>query len=214
MKRKMISLAAALLIAFGIAGCNEKSPCDSSGDISDSISSNNSTSKNESPGSTFDDPTSADSGPSDPNAVTTEPLIVKCGDILEENGKRVFDSEVTCGNAFVVIYHFIESENGHVENAIGSLKPLLVTELDDILKDPLVGGDDLSANDFDYVDGVYRMKAEKAKTLLGDMTTSYSFEEYWKNQKIAELVSTEKISAEEAHPKVEEMLKNMGKTSS
>ncbi len=211
MKRKMISLAAALAIVLAITGCGEKSPSDSSGDISDSISSNNSTGKNESPGSTSDDPTS-----SDPNAVTTEPLIVKCGDILEENGKRVFDSEVTCGNAFVVIYHFIESENGHIENAIGSFKPLLVTELDDILKDPAVGGSDgtdLSVDDFDFVDGVYRMKAEKAKTLLGDMTTSYSFEEYWKNQKIAELVSTEKISAEEASPKVEEMLKNMGKTS-
>lgn len=207
MKRKIISLAAALAIAFGIAGCGERSPSDKSGDISGSISNDNSTSKNESPGFT------SDSNFSDPNKVTTAPLIVKCGDILEEDGKRVFDSEITCGNAFVVIYHFIESPNRRIENAICSLRPLLVTELDDILKDPIVGGDELSADDFDFADGVYRMKEEKAKTLLGDMTSTYSFEEYWINQKVAELVSTENISAEEARPKVDEMLKNMGKTS-
>lgn len=207
MKRKIISLAAALAIAFGIAGCGEKKPSDNSGDISDSISSNDSAGKNEGSG------LSSDSNFSDPNAVTTSPQTVKCSDIFEENGKRVFDSEITCGNAFVVIYHYIESENGYIENAVGSFKPLLVTKLNDILNNPIVGGGDLSNDDFDFVDGVYRMKAEKAKTLLGDMTSSYSFEEYWKNQKIAELVSTEKISAEEAQPKVEEMLKNMGKTS-
>lgn len=206
----MISLAATLAIAFCIAGCGEKSRYDNSSDISDSISSNNSTSKNESP-SDKSDP--SDSNFSDPNALTTKPQIVKCGDILEENGKRVFDTEITCGNAFVVIYHYIESSNGRIENAIGSFKPLLVTELDDILKDPLVGGGDLSANDFDFVNGVYRMKEEKAKTLLGDLTSTYSFDQYWKNQKMAELVSTEKISAEEARPRVEEMFKNMGKSS-
>lgn len=207
MKKRIIALAAAFTVLFSCTGCGEvNSPSDNSGDVSDSISDNIPSNTDGSSGDS--DP---DSGSSDSNEITTDPLIVKCSDIITENDKRTFDVETTCGNAFVVIYHYISSDNNRIENAIASFKPLGVTELDKILSDPIVGGGDLSESDFDLINGVYTMKEDKAKTLLGTLASTYSFDQFWKNQKMAELVSTEGISAEEARPKVEEMFENMGK---
>ena len=118
--------------------------------------------------------------------------------------------ETTCGNAFSVIFHYISADNRQIENAIPSFRPLGVTSLKEILSDPLVGGGELSESDFELVDGVYKMKDEElARSLLGSLASTYSFDQYWKNQKMAELVSAEGISAEEARPRVDEMFDNM-----
>lgn len=206
MKKKIIALAAAFAIAFGISGCND---INSSSGNSGSTSSNNSSNKTDSSDNTS--PESPDNSSSNSNEITTNPLKVKCGDIIEIDGIKTFDVETTCGNAFVVGYHYIRGTNGRIENAIASFKPLGVTDLRSILNDPVVGGSELSESDFTYSNGVYRMNEEKAKTLLGSLASTYNFDEYWKNQKMAELVSTEGISAEEARPKVDEMFENMGK---
>ena len=207
MKKKISALAAAVIIALSLTACGIfKSPdsdSGNSGSISDSSSSNT------------DNSTSSANSDSESNSssgllIFKEPLTVKCGDIVIEDGKRVFDVETTFGNAFAVTFHYISADNRNIENAIPSFRPLVVTSLDDILNDPLVGGGELSESDFELVDGVYRMKdKELAKSLLGSLASTYSFDQYWKNQKMAELVSSEGISAEEARPRVDEMFDNM-----
>ena len=209
MKKKISALAAAVVIALSLTACDIfKSPDSDSGN-SGSVSDNN-------PPSSTDNSTSSTNSDSesnslfDPNAVTTEPLTVKCGDIVIEDGKRVFDVETTFGNAFAVTFHYISADNRNIENAIPSFRPLGVTSLNDILNNPKVGGSSLSESDFEFVDGVYKMKdKELAKSLLGSLASTYSFDQYWKNQKMAELVSTEGISAEEARPRVDEMFEIM-----
>lgn len=212
MKKKIITFAAAIVTALSLSGCEAlNSIFNNSSDISNSVPDNNS-SDNNSTISNSGNQESNSSSSSDPDTITTDPQTVRCGDIIMENDKRTFDVEITCGNAFVVMFHYISSDNWRIENAIPAFRPLGVTDLKDILNDPIVGGGDLSANDFEFVGGIYKMKDEEAaKSLLGSLTNTYSFDEYWKNQKMAELVSTEGISAEEARPRVEEMFKNMGK---
>lgn len=198
MRKKITALAAALIISLSLCGCGDvNTPSNNT-----STSPDNSSTPNNSSGSGVD----FDS------IVTTKPQTVKCGDITEDNGVKVFDAEITFGNAFSIEYHYIRSANGKIDNAIMSVKPLLTTDLRDILDDPNVGGSSLSESDFKRTGNVYRMNEEKAKSLLGDLADTYSFDQYWKNLKTAELVSTEKISAEEARPKVDELFENMGKT--
>ena len=187
MRKKLSAFAAAIITALSLTACGAPDLYDDSDDNSESVSS------------------------SDSVSISTEPLKVECHNIITENGKRTFDVDITCGNAFVVIYHYISSDNGRIENAIPSFKPLGMTDLKDILNDPQVGGSDLSESDFELVDGVYKMKDEElARSLLGSFASSYSFDQFWKNQKIAEVMDTEGISAEEAALKVEEMLENTG----
>ncbi len=203
MKKKILALAAAITMSLCITGCSELN--NMFGNTS-STSTDDSSSTSQKPA----DSTSENSS-SDPDEITTKPQTVRCGDIIEENGVKVFDTEITCGNAFAVGYHYIRSENGRIENAILSIKPMKTTDLETILNDPLVGGSELSKSDFELINGIYRMNEDKAKTMLGSLATTYSFDQYWRNQKMAELVSTEGISAEEARPKVDEMFENMGK---
>ena len=205
---------AAFFITLSLTACGAPSaysdPDDSQGSTSDNIPSS------ADKGTSSDNSAPDSSSSSDPgsDAISTEPLMVRCGDIITENGKRTFDVEITCGNAFTVVYHYISSENGRIENAIPIFKPLGVTALKDILNDPIIGGGDLSESDFEFSSGVYKMKDEEmAKSLLGSLAGTYSFDQYWKNQKMAELVSTERISAEEARPRVDEMFENMANIS-
>lgn len=208
MKKKISALAAAVIIALSLTACDIfKSPDSDSGN-SGSISDSSSSSTDNSTSSANSDSESNSSSGLD--LIFKEPLTVKCGDIVIEDGKRVFDVETTFGNAFSVTFHYISADNRNIENAIPSFRPLVVTSLDDILNDPLVGGGELSESDFELVDGVYKMKNEElAKSLLGSLASTYSFDQYWKNQKMAELVSSEGISAEEARPRVDEMFDNM-----
>lgn len=198
MRKKITALAAALIISLSLCGC---------GEVNAPSGSTNGSSQG---GSSSPDNNSG-SGVDFESIVTTDPQTVKCGDITEENGVKVFDAEIFFGNAFSIGYHYIRSANGSIENAIMSVKPLLTTELREILDDPNVGGSSLSESDFKRTGNVYRMNEDKAKSLLGDLADTYSFDQYWKNLKTAELVSTEKISAEEARPRVEELFENMGK---
>ncbi|MDE7230207.1 MAG: hypothetical protein K2N56_06965 [Oscillospiraceae bacterium] len=204
MKKKILALAAAVVVAFSATGCSELNNIfgNTSGDSS-------STSTDSSSGT---DQSASKNSSSDPDEITTKPQTVRCGDIIEENGVKVFDTEIICGNAFAVGYHYIRSENGRIENAVLSIKPMKTEDLKTILNDPIVGGSELSISDFELINGVYRMNEEKAKTMLGSLATTYSFDQYWKNQKMADLVSNEGISAEEARPKVDELFENMGKT--
>ena len=203
MKKKLLALAAVIAVMLSVTGCSEifgntVSNSDSSSDTSQTPS-----------GSTPEDSSM------DPDVVMTSPQTVHCGDIVEENGVRVFDTEILCGNAFSVGYHYISSDSGRIENAILSIKPMKITDFETILKDPLIAGSDgsgLSASDFDLSNGIYRLNEEKSRSLLGSLATSYGFDQFWKNQKMAELVSNEGISAEEARPKVDELFENMGKT--
>lgn len=202
MKKKILALAAVTAVMLSVTGCS-----DIFGNTGSNSDSSSTTSQTPS-GSTSGD------GSSDPDVVMTSPQTVHCGDIVEENGVRVFDTEIVFGNAFAAGYHYISSNTGRIENAIMSIKPMKITDFDTILKDPLIGGSegsDLSASDFELINGVYRMNEDKAKTMLGSLATTYGFDQFWKNQKMAELVSTEGISAEEARPKVDEMFENMGK---
>ena len=205
MKNKILALAAAVITALSLSGCDMidnifRNSGDSSDSTSSSISNNSSNSE------------SSSSSDSAPEIIATTPLSVKCSDITMERNKRTFDVETTCGNAFAVMFHYISSDGWRIENAIPSFRPLGVTDLKDILNDPIVGGGSLSESDFVFSGGVYKMKdEEKAKSLLGSLTDTYSFDEYWKNQKMAELVSSEGISAEEARPRVDEMFENMSK---
>lgn len=213
MKKKLLALAAAVVTALSLTGCDlldslSDSSDSGSSNISDSISDNGSSSTDNSTSSA--DSNSESNSSSDSYTILTEPLIVRCGDIVIENEKRVFDVETTCGNAFAVIFHYISTADRRIENAIPSFRPLGVTSLNEILNDPQVGGSALSESDFELVDGVYKMKDEElARSLLGSLTNTYSFDQYWKNQKMAELVSIEGISAEEARPRVDEMFENM-----
>lgn len=202
MKKKILALAAAIVVVFSATGCSE---------LENMFGNTSSTSTDGSGTSQKPADSTPENSSSDPDEITTKPQTVRCGDIIEENGVKVFDTEITCGNAFAVGYHYIRSENGRIENAILSIKPMKTTDLETILNDPLVGGSELSISDFELINGIYRMNEEKAKTLLGSLATTYGFDQYWKNQKMAELVSTEGISAEEARPKVDEMFENMGK---
>ena len=210
MRKKVLALLAAIVVALSLTGCDalnsifngSESDSDSNSSITSDSTSGNTSSGGAQSGSPSD--TSSDT------TIKTEPQTVKCGDIVIQDSKRTFDVETTCGNAFVVMFHYISADNRRIENAIPSFRPLGVTSLKDILNDPLVGGGDLSESDFELIDGVYKMKDEEmAKTLLGSLAGTYSFDQYWKNLKMAELVSTEGISAEEAYPRVEEMFDNM-----
>lgn len=206
MKKKILALAAAIVVAFSATGCSELNNIfgNTSGDSS-------STSTDSSSGT---DQSTSENSSSDPDEITTKPQTVRCGDIIEENGVRTFDTEIIFGNAFAAGYHYISSDTGRIANAILSIKPMKITDFETILKDPLIGGSegsDLSASDFELINGVYRMNEDKAKTMLGSLATTYGFDQFWKNQKMAELVSNEGISAEEARPKVDEMFENMGK---
>lgn len=209
MKKKLFTLAAALTIviaALGTSGCDmfEKKPSTSDGGTS-------STSSDKVPGGSSAVNSDNLSDPEfNSNSYSSSPRTYKCGNITTQDGKRVFDSEITCGTAVVVTYHYIEGANGKLENAIPTFRPLGVTEFREVLTDPaIVGKNDLSESDFVKKNGTYTMNADKAKELLGSLAETYSFNQYWKNQKMAELVSTEKISAEEAYPRVEELFNKM-----
>lgn len=207
MKKKISALAAAVVIALSLTACDLINSPDSDSGSSGSISDNSRSSTDNSSSSASSDPDSNSSGS---GAAVTEPLTVRCGDIFIENEKRVFDVETVCGNAFSVIFHYISTDNRRIENAIPSFRPLGITDLKEILNDPHVGGSALSVSDFEFVDGVYKMKDEElARSLLGSLASTYSFDQYWKNQKMAELVSAEGISAEEARPRVDEMFEKM-----
>ncbi len=209
MKKKLYTLAAALMIVFaalGTSGCDmfDKKP-------SDSGSGSSSTSSENTPGSSSGNISGILSDPDlTSNGYSTSPQSVKCGNITTEDGKRVFDSEITCGTAVVVTYHYIEGEDGKLENAIPTFRPLGATAFRDILADPtIVGQSKLSESDFVRKGAVYTMNTEKARELLGSQAKTYSFDQYWKNQKMAEIVSTEGISAEEAYPRVNELFEQM-----
>ena len=203
MKKKIITALAAIITALSLAACDVFNPDSGSSDSSSDDISNTSSSTNGGTSSTKSDS-------SDPDKILTTPLTVKCSNIVIENGKRTFDAETTCGNAFAVIYHYVASDTWRIENAIPSFRPLGMTDIKDILNDPQVGGSSLTESDFELVNGIYRMKdEEKAKTLLGSLANTYSFDQYWKNLKMAELVSSEGMSAEEASPIVNEMFENM-----
>ena len=208
--KKMLSFAAAVVMALSLTACDALGFLSS--DSSGSSESGSSNISGSAPSGTNPGTSSAGGNSSDPDMISTTPLTVKCGDMITENGKRTFDAETTCGNAFVVIYHYIASDSWRIENAIPSFRPLAMTDIKDILNDPQVGGSSLSESDFELVNGIYRMKdEEKAKALLGSLANTYSFDQYWKNLKMAEIVSTEGISAEEAKPIVDEMFENMSK---
>lgn len=209
MKKKIFTIAAALTImiaALGTSGCDmfDKDPSTSSGN---SISTSSD--------KTSGDPSAVNPGNlSDPEftsgSYSSSPQTYKCGDITTEDGKRVFDSEITCGTAVVVTYHYIEGSDGKLENAIPTFRPLGATAFRDILTDPtIVGQSKLSESDFVRKGAVYTMNTDKARELLGTLAETYSFNQYWKNQKMAELVSVEKISFEEAYPRVEELFNKM-----
>lgn len=209
MKKKLSALTAALttvIIALSMSGCDmfDKKP-------STSGESSQSTSSGKTPGSSSAEISGSSSDPDlTSNSYSSSPQTFKCSDITTENGVRVFDSEITCGTAVVVTYHYIEGADGKLENAIPSFKPLGATKFKEILADPtIVGKSKLTESDFVRKGAVYTMNADKARELLGSLADTYSFNQYWKNQKMAELVSTEKISAEEAYPRVEELFNEM-----
>lgn len=210
MKKKFFALSAALITAIsalGASGC----------DISDtkpsaSVGGSSSTSSAKTPsGSTANSSETSSDQSSDADGYSSSPQIIKCGDITAADGKRTFDSEITCGNAVTVTYHYTEGADGKLENAIPTFRPIGMTSFREILADPTIVGSDssLTTMDFKYENGAYTMNADKAKELLGPLAEKYTFSEYWKNQKMAEIVSTEKISVEEAYSKAEELFNAM-----